>query len=240
MNDNDLEGQLRAQAGPREEGYVPVRLPASLDEAPSHHPSPVLRAAVLVPAVAAGVVVVAVAAAAIRGFGPGGSTLGSGGSSQASATAVPTAQPTSPAIASCRSEDFAWSTDPWTGAAGSRGTNALMRGVSSLDGCTVEGAITVEIRDASGHVLVSNTSENHQRVAAGDVFEVGIAWSNWCNSDPAQPGSADLRLPGDEADVPLISSGGQDIPIPPCNGPGQPTNLSVTELQRSNRPFPEG
>jgi hypothetical protein len=235
MNDNDLERQLRTQAGPREQGYVPARLPGSLDHAGLRRRSPLMRAAVFVPAVAAGVLVVAVAAAAIRGFGPG-SNLGSGGSPAPSATAV---QPSSPAVASCRSQDFAWSTDPWTGAAGSRGTNVLLRGVASLDGCLVDGAITVEIRDAHGQLLASDTSTSHQRIHAGDVFELGIAWSNWCDTDPAQPLSAVLRLPGDAADVPLISSGG-DIPVPPCNGAGQPTNLSVTELQRSNRAFPEG
>jgi hypothetical protein len=235
MNDNDLERQLRAQAGPREEGYMPTRLPMSPDEAPMRRPSPVLRAAVLVPAVAAGVLVVAVAAMAIRGVGSG-SNVGSGGLSTPSASG---AQPSSPAVVACRSQDFAWSTDPWTGAAGSRGTNVLMRGVTSLDGCTIDGSITVEIRDANGEVLSSGSSANHQHLGAGDVFEVGIAWSNWCNSNPSGPLSAVLRLPGDAADVPLISSGG-DISIPPCNGPGQPTNLSVTDLQRSNRPFPEG
>jgi hypothetical protein len=235
MNDNDLERQLRAQAGPREEGYVPTRLPASPEEAPLRRPSPLMRAAVLVPAVAAGVLVVAVAAAAIRGFGPG-SNVGSGGVSTPSASA---AQPSPPAVAACRSQDFAWSTDPWTGAAGSRGTNVMLRGVTSLDGCAVDGAISVEIRDANGAVLATGSSSNHQRLHAGDVFEVGVAWSNWCDSTPPQPLSAVLRLPGDAADVPLIPSGG-DIPIPPCNGPGQPTNLSVTDLQRSNRPFPEG
>jgi hypothetical protein len=116
----------------------------------------------------------------------------------------------------------------------------LLRGVTSLEGCTIDGRLTVEIRDANGRALVSNSVANHQRVNAGDVLELGIAWSNWCDSNPSLPVSAVLRLPGDDADVPLIASGGEDIPIPPCNGPGQPTNLSVTGLQPANRPFPEG
>ncbi|HEY7526628.1 MAG TPA: hypothetical protein VIA82_07345, partial [Candidatus Limnocylindria bacterium] len=138
MNDNDLERQLRAQAGPREEGYVPTRLPTSPDEAPVRRSSPLMRAAVFVPAVAAGVLLVAVAATAFRGFGPAGSGFGSGGSSAPSASA---SQPAHPGSASCRSQDFAWSTDPWTGAAGSRGTNVLLRGVTSLEGCTIDGRL---------------------------------------------------------------------------------------------------
>ena len=84
---------------------------------------------------------------------------------------------------------------PVGGAAGSRGTNVLLRGVTSLDGCRIDGAVSVEIRDGSGHKLVGNTAVTHQRVAAGDVFELSIAWSNWCYADPAQPSARCCSCP---------------------------------------------
>lgn len=241
MNNDDLERQLRTQAGPREDGYHPVPLAAATTAAPRGTP---LASASRVASV--GATVVAGAALAIvltRVPQPAPSGVGAGGS----ATASPTAQPTSvlqdPAR-DCTSADFAWSTDPWSGAAGSRGTSVLMRGVSSLQGCFIDGDVSVQIRDADGQVLVSNTATSNQRAAAGDVFEIGIAWSNWCGQDPAQPLTAVLRLPGDRTEVPLVAAGSDaqvgEIPVPPCNGEGQPSNLSVTEIQPSTRAFPEG
>jgi hypothetical protein len=169
---------------------------------------------------------------------PATSGVGSGGSVSSSASA-PTASPTPDVAAACPAGGFAWSTDPWTGAAGSRGTNILLRGVTSLGACRIDGAVSVEIRDADGERLIENSATTHQHVEAGDVLELGIAWSNWCGPDPAQPLSAVLQLPGDSTEVPLIPSDGE-ILVPPCNGEGQPTNLSVTDIQSSDRPFPDG
>jgi hypothetical protein len=235
MNNDDLERQLRAQAGPREEGYRPSPLPGTLNaQSRRNGLSNAGRVALVGATVVAGAAL-AIALTRLPQSAPSG--VGSGGGPQSSASAQPTGTP--PQLTACSAEDFAWSTDPWTGAAGSRGTNVLLRGVTSLDGCRINGAVSVEIRDAGGQKLVGNTAVTHQRVAAGDVLELGIAWSNWCDADPAQPLSAVLQLPGDGTEVPLISSSGE-ILVPPCNGMGQPTNLSVTDIQPSTRTFPDG
>jgi hypothetical protein len=234
MNDNDLERELRAQRGPREDGYQPATLPMTPgDRGAAANRRGFTRIGLLIGAGAAGALAVAVVAALLSGGG-GGPDVGSGGSS---APAQPTSTP--PQLAACKAEDFAWSTDPWMGAAGSRGTTVLLRGVASLVGCRVDGAVSIEIRDADEQKLVGNTTISNIRVAAGDVLEIGIAWSNWCGTDPAQPLSAVLRLPGDGTEVPLMSTGGE-ILIPPCNGESQPSNLSITDIQPSTRAFPEG
>jgi hypothetical protein len=236
MNNDDLERQLRTQAGPREDGYRPIPLPPTAGEPPRATWSAATRIGLI------GATVVAGAALALVLTHPpqGGPSVGSGGSAESSPSAQPSAQPTAqPQPVACRSQDFAWSTDPWGGAAGSVGTNVLLRGVSSLDACLVDGDVTIEIRDGSGQARASAAAVANLHAAAGEVFEIGIAWSNWCAAAPGQPLSAFLKLPGDGSEVPLIPSRG-DVLVPPCNGEGQPTNLSVTNIQPSDRAFPEG
>lgn len=236
MNNDDLERQLRAQAGPREVGYQPTVLPATLEAEPRRsRPLSASRMALVGAAVLAGA---ALAIALTRVPQPAPSGVGAGGSPGPSPTVRAT--PTQPEPATCVAGDFAWSTDPWGGAAGSRGTNVLLRGVTSLTGCLIAGDVSVQIRDANGQVLVSATTTSHLRSTAGDVFEIGIAWSNWCGQDPAAPLTAALQLPGDATEVPLVAPGDAGIPVPPCNGEGQPSNLSVTEIQPSTKAFPDG
>ncbi|HEX3220145.1 MAG TPA: hypothetical protein VHU77_09010 [Candidatus Limnocylindria bacterium] len=224
MNDNDLERQLRSQAGPREQGYVPARLPASPDEAPSRRTSLMLRAAVLVPAVAAGVVAVAVAGALLNGQpGPG---LGS----EASPSAPdPTASES--AIRHCTAADLEWWSDPWTGAAGSRGTTLLLRGIASLDACRIDGSLSFYLSDNQGTTLaVGATAPTDTRVRGGAAYEIGLAWSNWCGA-AVQPLRLSVTLPGDKHEMLFPPPDGTEIPVPPCNGPSLPSHLSPTDLQ---------
>lgn len=236
MNDNDLERRLRAESGPREDGYLPSQLPASLDSTgPSRSPSRMTRMAVLLPAVAAGVIVVAVAGALLSNS----FSVGSGGSATPSPSVPPS--PSQAATApSCTTADFAWSSDPWMGAAGSRGTTVLMRGVASLDSCRIDGSVDVVLRDNNGATVVTTAAPaSHVTATAGSVFEMGVAWSNWCGDEPPQPIVLNLTIPGTVDEVPLPPADGQ-VPVPPCNGPGQPTNLSATDIQPSTRTFPDG
>ena len=68
----DLERALRSQSGPREEGYRPMQLPPSLDEAHERRRSSLARTATLVPAGVAAFLVVAVVGAALSGWSPFG------------------------------------------------------------------------------------------------------------------------------------------------------------------------
>jgi hypothetical protein len=216
MNDNDLERQLRAQAGPREEGYVPTRLPVSPDEAPSRRPSPLLRAAVLVPAVAAGVLAVALAGSLLSG--QRGPTVGSNGS--------PTAQAT-PGIAVCTAADVQVNAEPWGGAAGSRGTVIDLSLSAGHEPCYLWQGVDAHIFDSSRRDLVSGSSLQSVRrfnLEPGRHFTVGLAWSNWCDAAPSGPYTVAIGH-----GITVTPAGANLVP-PPCNGDGG-TNLSVTEVQ---------
>jgi hypothetical protein len=237
MNDNDLEGRLRRESGPRERGYVPGQLPATIAEAAApRRPSSIGRAVLLAGAVVAGA---AVALVLTRGPAPAQNGVGSAGTASPTATAV--ASPTEPDHVACVAEDFAWSTDPWTGAAGSRGTNVLLRGVTSLAGCRIDGTASLTLRDSHGETVLSGVSApSHQSVTAGMVLEIGISWSNWCGDDLAAPLTMSLMLPGDDTTVPLVPAAGNEVAIPPCNGEGQASVLNGTDIQASERIFPDG
>jgi hypothetical protein len=248
MNRDRIERALR-EPGPRERGYSPEALPATAAELRARVPR---RNRLLMSAGAFGGFAAAVAAGAViavvltRGFSPGPGTGGTVWSP--SPTPVPTSTPTpvptptaSPApIAACRAGDFAWSADPWGGAAGSRGTIILARAVASLGRCELQGDATLTLRDANGTLLITGKSAATKiTVTAGQVFQVGVSWSNWCGAEPAQPISLQVTLPGDTMPVPLVPAADQGLTFKTCNGPGQPSVLSGTAFQPSDR-APEG
>lgn len=237
MNRDQIERSLR-EPGPFEQGYQPVALPAEAADARpvGGRRGPLLavgRLGMLAAAVAGGaalaIMLTRLPAPATGGVGAGGSTPSQAASQAPTITAV------------CRAEDFAWTADPWGGAAGSRGTTVLARGVTSLAGCVIHGEAALMLSDASGHTLLASRSASTAiTVHAGTLLEVGISWSNWCGSDPAGPLSLSLTLPGDTQAVPVLASDGGLIPVPPCLGPGQPAVLNATDFQLSSRAAPEG
>jgi hypothetical protein len=257
MADHDrLERSLR-EPGPRERGYRPRALPASLAEArrERHAARPVLRAA-LVGAVAAGAA--AVTLAITMGLpqehvGVPGASSSAGSSAVASSavasssvgsgSASPSAQPTSDPSAPCATANLAVSADPWGGAMGSRGTTVLFRTVDSAEPCTLNGSPKTEIVDAAGNVLVSAAASNAGspvQLGAGRVAELNIRWSNWCGADPPPPLKLVLHLEGASAEFPVTALGGGQMSAPPCNGPGQPSILQVLPFEASTRQFPAG
>lgn len=253
MNRDLIERALR-QPGPREDGYLPVALPASAADAPRAHGwRGMLLAAGQVGALTAAVVAgAAIAVMLSRGNAPAPGTNGTGAGSPTPSPvpslAVPSANPSlaAPSTRDCRHVDFAWTSDPWTGAAGSRGTTVLFRGVDSLTGCEISGRAVLVLRDANGGTLLSaETPVSTVGVEAGTLLEIGISWSNWCGDAPAGPISLALTLPGDSSEVPLVPptdapGPGSGIPVPPCNGVGQPSVLNATDFQPSDRTPPEG
>jgi hypothetical protein len=251
MTHDDLERQLRWERGPREEGYAPTTLPATLDagRAPGAGPSRLVRIGAFAGVAAAAALAVALLGGVFSGGNPG---IGSGTSdeptpSEVPSTVVPSASPSvEPSTRDCRAEDFAWTSDPWTGAAGSRGTTVLVRGVASLAGCQIDGPVVLVLRDANDQTLLSaEAPASSVTVRAGTLLEMGVSWSNWCGDAPAAPISLALTLPGDSSEVPLIPptdgpGPGTGIPVPPCNGAGQPSVLNATDFQPSDRTPPEG
>jgi hypothetical protein len=251
MTHDDLERQLRSERGPREAGYAPTNLPATLDagRAPGAGPSRQVRIGAFAGVVAAAALAVVLLGGVFSGANPG---IGSDTSDEPTPSAVPSivvpsANPSvAPSTRDCRAEDFAWTSDPWTGAAGSRGTTVLLRGVASLVGCQIDGPAVLVLRDANDQTLLSaETPASAVTVRADTLLEIGVSWSNWCGDAPAAPISLALTLPGDSSEVPLVPptdgpGPGPGIPVPPCNGAGQPSVLNGTDFQLSDRTPPEG
>jgi len=229
--DDQIERALR-EPGPREHGYVPIGLPATADEARgrlsrrSRMLQSVMPLGGLAAAVAAGAVIAIVLS---RGITP---TPGSNGPA-ASPSPTPSPAPTG----ACGAGDFAWTSDSWGGAAGSRGTIVVARAVTSLAPCVIHGRATLTLRDANGTLLITGqTAPTDIKVNAGMQVEVGVTWSNWCGAEPAQPMSLQLTLPGDSTPVPLVPANDHGLAFQTCNGPGQPSTLGGTNFQPSSRP----
>jgi hypothetical protein len=234
--DRDRVQRALREPGPREAGYSPIGLPATAEDARARLSGRSRWLASFGPlgglaaAVAAGAVIAILVG---RGITP---APGSGGPA-----ASPSATPSPAAVAACRAGDLAWSSDPWGGAPGSRGTIVVARGVATLQGCEIRGTATLTLRDANDALLVTgHTALNDVRLTAGMQFEVGVTWSNWCAVEPAQPISLQLTLPGDATPVPLIPANDHGLTFQTCNGPGQPSTLGGTNFQPSSRPPIQG
>ena len=241
MKDNNLEHRLRSEIGPREQGYVASRLPDALGGRPPTGASR-QQVAVILSAVAAGILVVAA-----------GSMVLSRGNGQNSGAILPDAfaSPSgTPAPEACQPNEVFLIAEPWGAAAGSRGTTVYIgyRGAPnpSRFQCDLPLGIGGEVVDALGNVLLSKApvpgAPTVELMTARAVplgvawdggYDLGVAWSNWCSDEPAAPLRLNLLVPGWTAPVEVpVPAGGAD-PVPPCLGAGQPSNLSLTQPQRS-------
>jgi len=232
MNDNDLERDLRSQRGPREAGYNPTTLPMTLQDGPSvgARPSQLGRAGLFVGVGVAGALAVAVIAGVLSGPGSG-PDVGSGNSTQPS----PSDALSAPA---CGPSDVTLAGEPWGGAAGSRGTTVTVTLASGRYACTLAPVTGAQITD-NGSVGFSVGSEIASEadlgpsvpLTADTAYTVGVAWSNWCGPSVSEPVTLALTFHGWAAPRQVaVASGGTD-PVPPCSGAGQPSSLSVTDLQ---------
>jgi hypothetical protein len=236
MTHERIEAALRGDTPADEGGYRPRPLPATAAEAR------VQLAAMRRPARGIALAGVVAAAALVIAAGwalgtidsdDGGIDVGNGG--------TPSPGPSEAGVLpACGPDDFLVASDPWGGAAGSRGTTIVLRVVDSTAACVKPQTVGAEIRDADGTVLAVGVFQTFggrpaptARLAAGTQVELGVAWSNWCGAPPTAP---TLSLLLDSVSVPVEPSDGSAILVPPCMGVGQPTTLSVTDLQPSERP----
>lgn len=241
MKDNNLEDRLRSEMGPREQGYVASLLPEALGGRPSTGASR-QQMAVILSAVAAGIVVVAAGSLVFsRGNGQNPGSILPDAFASPSGTPVPEA---------CQPAEVFLSAEPWGAAAGSRGTTVYIgyRGGPNPTRfqCELPSGVGGEVLDALGNVLVRKepvpgaptvelrTPRSVPFTAWDGGYSIGVAWSNWCSDGPAAPLRLNLLVPGWTAPVEVpVPAGGAD-PVPPCLGPSQPSNLSLTQPQRSS------
>jgi hypothetical protein len=226
MNDQDIERQLRSQRGPREQGYTPAPLPRTLADArtSSSRPGRLLRAGMFVGVAAAGALTVAVVGGILAG--PGNNGVGGTTSASPSASA-------SVSSGACAPEDVVLTAEPWGGAAGSRGTVVTVALAAGGSGCDLPKAVHAEVVDANGKHLVKGatpTTDGSVALAPAASLQVGVAWSNWCEGQPAAPMTLFFGF-GNQVPSPVGAAG--SVPasaVPPCNGNGAST-LSLTDLQ---------
>lgn len=240
MNHDDLERQLRSQSGPREHGYRPTALPVE-PGARAHRRgvSPVLRGGLFAAAAGAAVLAVVIVSGGLDGrFGVGGDVSTPSPGDVKTQGPTPSVAPSSGAEpAACRPEDVVLTAEPWGGAAGSRGTSVTLSLADGAPACHPANVAYGRILDGTGATLVESaggpTDLPLLTLQSGTTFQVGVAWSNWCDAAPAVPITLELRL-GDWSDWAAVQphlpgTGGPD-PVPPCIGEGG-TNLSVTGVQ---------
>lgn len=225
MTNDDLERQLRSQHGPRDEGYLPTNLPASLEQGrpAGAQPSRLVRIGAFVGVAAAAALVVAM----VGGFFSGGDP-GVGSSPSASGAAEPVA---------CSRADVTLGGEPWGGAAGSRGTTVTITLAGGRDDCVLAPVTGAEITGGSpvGVSLASvnaSGADNGPSVllSADAAYTVGVAWSNWCGVTVPEPVTLALFFNGWPGPARVTVAPGGIDPVPPCSG-GRETNLSVTDLQ---------
>jgi hypothetical protein len=238
MSDERIERELRAP-GPRESAGRGRRLPADVREARlllseidgrRNAVRVVVRATeVGLAAVAAVAVAIAIGASSPLGIIPGG----------ASATPQPTAPAASQAPSVCAASNLRAVADPWGGAAGSRGTTIRITLVSGPD-CLLQGHPGARIVAADGSLVIASldpgkrpdqpwVQPGEQAVtisAQGSGTTVSVVWGNWCAADPSMP-QLQLRLAVDGPQLPVATAPGDAIPVPPCLGSGEPSNLST-------------
>jgi hypothetical protein len=233
MNRDQIERSLR-QPGPRERGYLPVGLPATLADADRPRPQRALlfaaRVATFAVAVAGGAILAVV-------LTRGGGTPGPGNGPSASPSSSEGPSPSPAAVAACRAGDFAWSPEPWGGAAGSRGTSILAKVVSSVAVCDIDGQARIVLKDANGTELATTVAPaTRLTLRAGETVEMELHWSNWCAAIPPLPISVSVTLP--DRPVTLTPEGGA-FGVPdnrPCTGA---PSLSATSFQPTTR-TPQG
>lgn len=229
MTNDDLERRLRSESGPREHGYMPSRLPNLPHEVPRRAMA-IRRAAVLVPAVLAGLLVAVVAGSALRGDGT--PRVGNSGDSSPSATG------STPALADCAADQVVLAAEPWGGAAGSRGTAISVRLVEASGPCRIPSYWEARLTDGSDEVVIQTgvglrNLDDTILLQPDTSYAIGASWSNWCESRPTEPLSLAIRPPSFNSWIAVpIPADGAD-PVPPCLGTVD-TALNLTELQLAN------
>jgi hypothetical protein len=249
MSDDRIERELR-DPGPRESAGRGRQLPADLRQARlllseidgrrSAARVAVRATAVALTAVAAVAVAIAIGASWQPGILPGGASATPQPSASATSTAAPT--PTASQGASvCAPSNLRAMADPWGGAAGSRGTTIHITLMSGPD-CVLQGNPGARILAGDGSVVIASLDPTQRSdqpwvepgaqsitmSAQGAGTTVSVVWGNWCAAYPSGPQlELELRVAVDGPQLPVATAAGDAIPVPPCNGPGEPSSLST-------------
>lgn len=127
----------------------------------------------------------------------------------------------------CAPTDLALIGGGWSAAAGSRGADVSVenRGAAA---CTLPAGPAVAILDAAGTQLLESaptTDEAGPSLEPGAVATFTVLFSNWCEETASLPLHVALRAGDAAIPVPGLDLTADDLP--PCNGPGQPPEVSA-------------
>ena len=149
-------------------------------------------------------------------------------SASASASATPSG---SAAEAPCSTPGLTVTGGPWGGAAGSRGSDIVVRNRGTA-ACVLPAAPAVAIVDEAGNVQLSTPPEAGAgpSVQPGGSVGFSIVVGNWCDQEVSLPLHVSMALASGSVDIGGLSLETVDD-LPPCNGPGQPASLEATAWQ---------
>jgi hypothetical protein len=179
---------------------------------------------------------VAILAALAIGCGttvtPSPSALASPSPLDSPTTSPSPASPSASTVAVCASGDVIVTGGPWGGAAGSRGSDIVVRN-GGAGPCLLPAGPTVALVDQAGTALLTSTPTQAgagPELAPGATVGFSLLFGNWCDQSVSLPLHFRLALASDGVDIEALAVATADD-LPPCNGPGQPATLSTTEWQ---------
>lgn len=188
------------------------------------------RAASLAPLLAAALIV----AVGIAWLGSRESGVGGNGSPTPGA---PSSTPSSPAVTpsgvadACRLEVAITS---WEGAAGSRLANLVATNTGQI-ACEIPLLTPAQLIDGTGRVLAETPAPASDSrlvsIEPGQRATAMASVSNVCGAPPVAPVTIRLDLATNGV-VDARPASPTDTTVPPCNGPGQPSLMSMQEWAR--------
>ena len=121
----------------------------------------------------------------------------------------------------------------WGGAAGSRGSDITLENHGPA-ACLLPAGPTIALLDQGGTVLLTTPARAGSGPSLAPNGQIGfsLVLGNWCDQSVALPLHFRLALAGDAVDIGSLLISTTDE-LPPCNGPGQPADLSTTDWQPS-------
>ncbi|MFL5720979.1 MAG: DUF4232 domain-containing protein [Chloroflexota bacterium] len=152
----------------------------------------------------------------------------------ATPTAVPSATPTAlPSAAQgprpCEASNVvARITSAWGGAAGNRIADVELTNTGA-QACTLRALERPQLVDGTGSVLIDGSAPKSSTVviiAPGDVVTTQVSDTNYCGPAPSPPVTVAFVLSAGDRIVATPFSP-TDATVPPCNGPGSPSSISM-------------
>lgn len=133
-----------------------------------------------------------------------------------------------PATAACDPAKLAARITLWEGAAGSRIAQIEMTNTGSSP-CTVRALERPQLVDGQGAVLINGAApapSANLTMAPGGVLKTEIEDSNYCGPAPKAPVRVAFVL-SDGRKIIAAPLSPTDATVPPCNGAGQPAQISM-------------